>query len=131
MSLKLDLDPAFLKQFIGGQLEVQKGKASFGLNRDLRRGEIGQIEKDDTGTLHIRFAWLGKSIGGVPPTQGWAACDELDYAIPLEGKTVMRSPHPEGYDRIVIASPDMSETAALFPPGTSSFSQAVFVKKPN
>lgn len=126
--MKIRLESALLEQFKGGQLEVQKGKVPFGPEKDLRRGEIKEIKKDGQGNLHVQFSWLARSIGGVPP-EGWEACAEVDYKLSLEDKTITLSSHPKGYDRIVIASLDMSEIAVLFPPGVSNFSQAVFVTK--
>jgi len=122
--MSLRLDPALLSQFVGGQLEHQSGPAPFRPNAQLHRGEIAEICQQDDDLL-VRFEWLGKGVGGVPPT-GWDASDELEITIPLADKSMKQSPHPAGYMRYVIASANLSEMATLFPPGRSGFSPAIF-----
>ncbi len=102
----MELTTEALKQYIGGQLEVQNTNEGY-----LYRGEISDVSVENN-ELRVRLAWNAK-LEGYPDLSKarWVKDNHPTYAASLEIYSISNI----GENRICLYSSIIGETTVLFP----------------
>lgn len=105
----MELTESIIKEYIGGQLEVQNEHEEY-----LYRGEINKALLENNGFM-VGFSWLAKGEGFPPAPEKWVNIEPKDYEIDLDVYTALDI----GNERICLSSSIIGETTVLFPPSGS------------